>query len=507
MKVTSDYAPNTGVCGSMLHQQIIDKQHQKIANDQRVNLVTTSTRWLGIGLMLVTVSPLWAAPQTPLGAIGKTQLQQDTGDAVQLTCGGIIADNGGSPPPIGTNPLFDTCSAMVQTATGGTRSLGITNDQLADGLQQIATEEFGASGQLGTEVGSNQINIGLNRLVDIRKGVRGFSVTGLSPDSKTLLAADSQWTKAYRGEQGGAAGDGDTPYKLGVFLTGNYSTGNRDRTDQSDEFDFDTNGATLGMDYRFTESLVLGAAIVYNKVKSDFAIAPTVAGGGVDADGWGGFAYGTYYKDRFYIDGLAGYASTNYDIVRNIFVPNNGNTSVYGGNNIVATANASTDSNDYTLSAGAGYYFSQDAWSYGPYGRLSYYSVDVNNYRETGAEIFGLNLNVDGQKWKSLTSVIGGQFSYSSSQNFGVLVPQGRLAWVHEFKSDAQTMAATYVTDVNKNVLVAQTDNPDRNYFEFGLGVSSVFKNGVQAFLNYDTVLGLDKLTAHYFSLGGRWEF
>ncbi|MEN8207335.1 MAG: autotransporter outer membrane beta-barrel domain-containing protein [Pseudomonadota bacterium] len=463
-------------------------------------------RWLSIGLMAIA-STGWAAPD--LSKYGQTQLQQDTGASVQATCGDLAADEDIT---LDNSPLFSTCNAMVQTSvdldgdSNNGRSLMISADELAAGLQQVATEEFAAAGQLGTEIGSNSINIGINRLIEVRKGARGFSIAGLNPDSKTLLAADSQWFNSYTGGRGGAAGDSDVWNKLGFFITGNYSTGDRDRTDRTDEFDFDTYGLTLGLDYRFMENFVLGAAVSYNDVGSDFTNRPTVAGGGVDADGWGGFVYGTYYQDRFYIDGLAGYARSDYDINRKIFIPNN-NPAVNGGNDLVATAKANPDSNDFTLSAGGGYYFGQDALSYGPYARLTYLNIDVDDYREKGAEAIGLNLDVDGQDWKSFTSVLGGQISFASSHSFGVLVPQGRLAWVHEFENDARDMVATYVDDPFNNELIARTDSPDRDYFELGLGVSAVFKNGVQAFFNYDTVLGLDDLTVHYFSLGGRWEF
>ena len=123
-----------------------------------------------------------------------------------------------------------------------------------------------------------------------------------------MLASNPEWMDTYTGERGGSAGDGDVSNKFAGFITGNYSTGDMDGTDRTDAFDFDTYGATMGADYRFTENLVLGAAVSYNNVDSNFDNRSTVDGGGVDANGWGGFVYGTYYYDRFYIDGLAGYA-------------------------------------------------------------------------------------------------------------------------------------------------------------------------------------------------------
>ena len=329
-----------------------------------------------------------------------------------------------------------------------------------------------------------------------------------------MLAVDSKSLNSYTGQRGGAAGDSNIWDRLGVFVTGNYSTGDRDRTKRADAFDFDTYGVTMGADYRFRENLVLGAAFTYNNVDSDFDKHNTVSGGGVDADGWGGFVYGTYYTDRFYIDGLAGYAQSDYDMDRKIFIPNNNPDSAwsltYGPEDVKATAKADTDSDDYTVSAGAGYNFSQGALSYGPYARLTYLKVDIDGYKEKGAGRVGLDLDVEDMKWKSFTSVLGGQLAYASSQKFGVVMPQVRAAWVHEFEDDSDKVTATYVgaeaDDINRK-FTTETDNPDTDYFEVGVGVSAVFKNGVQAFFNYDTVLGMDDFTIHMFTLGGRWEF
>jgi len=103
--------------------------------------------------------------------------------------------------------------------------------------------------------------------------------------------------------------------------------------------------------------------------------------------------------------------------------------------------------------------------------------------------------------------VLGAQVSYAFSQSFGVLVPQGQVGWVHEFENDSEQFSAVYVDDPNQNQLLAETNDPDRDYFELGLGVSAVFKRGTQAFVYYDTVLGFDDVTDHVFTVGGRMEF
>jgi outer membrane autotransporter protein len=466
---------------------------------------------LGIGIAVFISSPTRAA-ETNLGGLGQTQLQQDTGDAVQITCGGFLNQPGALPSEI---PLFATCGAMVHTANDllnngqpTTLNLGLTEDELAVSLQQIATEEFAATESMATEINVNQAGNVLTRLVELRSSVRGFSLAGLDYPGKTrTFAEDSLDFYPAAGQRGGAAGGDEPGGRLGAFINGSYSTGDRDDTVWTNEFDFDTYGLTGGIDYRFTDNLVFGVALSYHDVDADFDDKPTVSGGSVDADGWGGFLYGTWYSDRFYVDGLAGYAKTDYDTKRKIFIPNNNASNPLISGNIDETAKGSPDSDDYTLGVGAGYRLGQGALSYGPYARVTYYEVDIDDYQEKGAEASGLNLKVDGQNWESLTSVLGAQVSYAFSQSFGVLVPQGQVGWVHEFENDSEEFSAVYVDDPRQNQLRAETNDPDRDYFELGLGVSAVFKRGTQAFVYYDTVLGFDDVTDHIFTVGGRMEF
>jgi len=353
-------------------------------------------------------------------------------------------------------------------------------------------------------MGVNQAGNVITRLVELRRNVRGFSLAGLHYPGKTqTLAADTPDLYAGGGQRGGAASADQPGGRLGAFINGSYSTGDRDDTVWTNEFDFDTYGLTGGVDYRFTDNLVFGLALSYHDVDADFDEKPTVSGGSVDADGWGGFLYGTWYADRFYVDALAGYAKTDYDTKRDIFIPNNNDPT----QNINETAKGSPDSDDYTVGIGAGYTLGSGALSYGPYARLTYYEVDIDDYQEKGAEASGLNLKVDGQDWESLTTVLGAQVSYAISQNFGVIVPQGQVGWVHEFENDSEEFTAVYVDDPRQNELRAETNDPDRDYFEVGLGVSAVFKGGTQAFIYYDTVLGFDDLTDHIVTVGGRMEF
>jgi outer membrane autotransporter protein len=445
-----------------------------------------------------------AGPTTALGSIGTTQLQQQTGDAVTVVCGQLAQQSSLSAVQ---RDLFDRCGSMVGNANALegidagplAKSLGLSADDLAAAVQTVAGEEVGATQSISTGIATNQVNTAIARLTSIRSGVR-FGLSGLDSDTTEYLAG---MDPRLQGATGGAA-SADLVGKWGVFVNGLYGFGDRDSTAREDGFDFDRWGFTAGADYRITDNFIVGGLLSYGSISSNFDKNRAVPGGGVDADTWGLGLYGTYYTDNFYVDGLVGYSQTDYDIDRRILLPL-GSDPGAAAVPAARAAKGSTDSNDWTASIGAGWDFSSGNLTYGPYARLNYMQVSIDGYNEKGAQ--GLNLTVDDQDWTSLTSVLGGQLSAALSQRWGVLVPQVRVGWVHEYDNDATTFTAFYTADPRRNPLISMTDNPDRDYAELGVGVSAVLPNGIQAYFDYQTLLGHEYINDNLFSVGVRTEF
>ncbi len=458
-----------------------------------------------LALAGVAGSAMAYEPTTTLGSLGATENQQRAGDAVQTVCGQFAS---GSIPVTNAleQDLFDRCRAMVHTANsiaggaGATAdSLSLNAEDLGNVVMTVAAEELAATNAVARDMSAGQSRIATARLQAVRAGNRfGFTGNGI-----TNMADASS---SYSGERGGAAGDlFSGPWGFFANIEGGF--GDRDRTDNEDGFDYDSWGFDVGMDYRVTPNFIVGGLVNYRNGEVDFddiSTAPGIAsipGGGIDSDAFGIGAYGTYYADNYYIDGLIGYMRTSFDTKRTIYLPD----AVNPANTVIRTAKGDTDSDGFQASVGGGMDFARGNLTYGPYGRLEYNYTDVDGYTESGA--LGLNLEVDSQDWESLTSVIGGRFSYSYSTSWGVLVPQGRLGWVHEFMNDSQKMSAIYAVDPGRNELISITDDPDRNYFELGLGVSTVAPNGMQVFFDYQTLLGHEYFNDHRFTLGVRGEF
>ena len=445
-------------------------------------------------------------PTTVLGSVeGMTENQQRTGDAVQTVCGQFIEFGTETSEEL---DLFERCGSMVQTAVSlestvddpvpTPRSLGLDEAGLAAAVQTVATEELAATKSMATEMSSAQRNAGIARLNTVRGG-NLYGAVGPAFNPFVVLADTLSNDDGPQQIRGGAAGD-SVIGNWGMFANLNLGFGDRDGTDNEDGFDFDKWGINVGGDYRINDNTVLGGIISYASNEADFDSSAAVPGGGVDSDSWGISLYGTHYTKNFYVDGLLGYTNAEYDISRQILLPSLVNPSL----TVVRKATGDTDSDGYTISIGAGMDLERNNVSYGPFVRLTYQNTEIDGYSETGA--FGLDLTVGDQEWESFTSVIGARSSYPLSQSWGVLTPQVRVGWVHEFDNDSQLMSAFYTNDPRRNALTAVTDDPDRNYFELGLGISAAMQNGLQAFFDYQTLLGHRYVTDHTFTIGVRKE-
>jgi len=134
---------------------------------------------------------------------------------------------------------------------------------------------------------------------------------------------------------------------------------------------------------------------------------------------------GTYYFDRFYVDGIVTIGWNTFDSKRNIFYTIPG---ISGGTTTVnQTANGDTDGANYSLGIGGGYEFRSGGFTFLPYARLNYFKLNINEFGESidnTSDGFGLTLEFRDQTVESLTSALGGQAINAISTQVAVVVPQ-----------------------------------------------------------------------------------
>jgi uncharacterized protein YhjY with autotransporter beta-barrel domain len=179
------------------------------------------------------------------------------------------------------------------------------------------------------------------------------------------------------------------------------------------------------------------------------------------------------------------------------------------------TALGTTSGDLTTLGTSFGYNFNKGGWSFGPTVAFTNVNIKVDGFAETGGGTGNaLAMRFADQNGESRTAQGGFQFSYAWSRPWGVLSPQARVAFVKEYKNDAQVINVRFVSDPfagdpnqpSPGAITIFTDDPDTEYVRWGVGVSFVRAGGMSAFVNYEGLSGYRSVSSGEFTFGARFE-
>lgn len=335
-------------------------------------------------------------------------------------------------------------------------------------------------------------------------GLGGFDDTGGVPSfdlewlARVDAALENPEATASSGSGGGSGGEAEAPpfdtggSRWGVFVNGRVSVGDAPRTQRQAGYDFETEGLTAGVDYRFGESLVFGAAFGYLTSDTDLGRGR----GEIDVEGYSLSGYFTYFRDRFYVDGILGWGRNDFEISRVLVLPR----PFRGATRLVARGEP--DGTTASADVGFGYNILGGALGLEAFGRLAYARTDIDGYRERGAGPF--DLTFADQDLESLLTEAGLELSYPWSLSWGVLQPSIRVALLHEFSDDGRAVDVGFDADRARRRFRNRTDTPDRDFVNLGAALTATFKRGWAAYLQYDTDVARDDFDIYTVSIGVR---
>ncbi|WP_455204354.1 autotransporter outer membrane beta-barrel domain-containing protein [Kaarinaea lacus] len=313
---------------------------------------------------------------------------------------------------------------------------------------------------------------------------------GASSNAAAYLKRKSIEKRDEEEESSGAGASADFDLgKLSLFTNFSYLDGERDKTILENGFDTSQYGLTAGADYRINNKLFAGGAIGFTQAEMSFKNDS----GSLDTDNLAVTFFGNYlFNNSITLDGYFGAASLSYDSTRRV---------TFGL--IQEDAVASYDGKQYSIGATANYTYYYRAWSITGVGKLDYVNTETDSYSESGGG--GLNLIYTSQTIESFTAKLGVNATYAWSQSWGVLMPQARLHYVHEFLNDGRTVTTALVLSPQSSVDL-KTDDPDRDYLIGGLGASMVLPGGMQTFVDLEFLTGHSYISSWTATAGVRWE-
>ncbi len=302
------------------------------------------------------------------------------------------------------------------------------------------------------------------------------------------------------------------PFGLLVNLRGSaFERGRGSSAVEERALDGDSHGGDIGIDYRYSERIVLGALLGLERTRYDFGaenpgtnFAPQRNAGSGDVDQtflgvFASFAIG----EGGYVDLNGGYGWTDGEYERRSVFQESTRQAPQVNSNVAGDADGSTS----WLGLSAGHDFQFDAVGLGLYGGVTWTRSEVDAYSERDLSGSGLAMRFSGTDRDSTIGHAGLRLSYAVSTGNGVLVPQLRAEYQHEFEDEAESVSAGFLLDSSGNRFTLTGDRPDTSGGEIGFSIVGVFADGWNAYADYATLVSRDDFDRYRFSLGVRKEF
>ncbi|WP_295847919.1 autotransporter outer membrane beta-barrel domain-containing protein, partial [Tardiphaga sp.] len=313
------------------------------------------------------------------------------------------------------------------------------------------------------------------------------AITGL-PESQATALNESNWFNTQRGAYDAMAYaptkalPGMRPMALqadhGMFVSSSLSFAREGARADAPGTRATTANVVAGADWRITDHALLGVFGGYAYTRGDLDTLGSTTK--ISTRSVGG--YGAYQAPTWFATLIGLYGWSDYD------------------NNRVALGALDTSSfagTHYTVRGTVGTDLRVRGWVVTPEIGLQYTRVSTEGFAETGG-VSALNVSADSMD--SLRSSVGARFAYDTRIHGGVLTPELRLAWLHEFNDGVRGINASFADITLPGSFVTATGSALRDRAVIGTGVSGRLGALTMVSLGYDAVIGSDDSVAHQFS-------
>lgn len=223
---------------------------------------------------------------------------------------------------------------------------------------------------------------------------------------------------------------------------------------------------SVGLDKRFTDSLLVGVAGTISNYKGGFS-----SGGDYKQREYVASAYGVYRAGGGYVSGVGSFGFADYDLRRGVTI--NGTDHSTGG---------STEGINASLAAEAGYEFASGGLTHGPLLGLRYQHVSVEGFTEDSS-LFGFSYR------EQTRNALVGSVGYQAAYDAGSVRPYGKVTLNREFTDGDRsiTVESKSISTLAYSMPVAKSD---RTWINASAGASFKLAEAVTGTLGLDARLG-----------------
>jgi outer membrane autotransporter protein len=271
---------------------------------------------------------------------------------------------------------------------------------------------------------------------------------------------------------------------------GSFSVGDIDvsRATGDGGYEVSTRGLTIGVDYRLTPSVVVGAAFggLRGKTTSDGTAEQR-------ARGVSGSLFAQWFAPgEFYVNTVINHGRNTYDL-RRFATPE-------------IRIDSETQSNQTALQVEGGYNYVRENLSVSPYLRVEHVRAAIDGINEPGT--FDDAIKTSASTLRAYTVALGLQADAKFSTRTGVWIPGLRVEYLSERqRQSASTAELVNALLVNGSPLITTVPVPgyDNSYGNAGLSLQWLTGIGAQPislFFGFDTTFGKSGVSTKRFSAG-----
>lgn len=405
----------------------------------------------------------------------------DNLDALTVT----IIDND-EPTANDPDPSNEGEEGTPDTDTNDSETLNVTETpDTADNAEvpNLVNEQVLRSMSALTVFGAN---LQLQNLVDqvsrLRQGLRHNDYGSLKLNIDGQMLSGNALGEIFNldGDSGALNSGWDT------FFGGNLQFGDDEGSD------VDVRSLIAGIDHRIGETVVVGAVIGYTEAVSD----QLNSAGETELDGYSVGLLGSFYhQDQFFVDGILSLGNSDYQTTRDIDGVPNG-----------LLAMGETSGEELGIALNGGWSFNQDQYFLTLFGSVNYIKASIDAFTEAASSGSSVSLlSVNKQDVNSLTTKVGVQAGLTINTDMGIIRPQLSADWERQYEDEVAEITGQFISNSSVGVNV-QSTQMDSNHFNLGLLVSFIWRDGISAFVGYETDIGRDQIKLYDVSLGVRFE-
>ncbi|MCK4509913.1 MAG: autotransporter domain-containing protein, partial [Desulfuromonadales bacterium] len=301
----------------------------------------------------------------------------------------------------------------------------------------------------------------LKRMQSVRMAGKMPVTVGYLSSNLTLLA--------YNGSDAGLSQliDKDVHKTNGMWVVATGVRGDQDSDDDFDGFDYYSYGVTAGLDTMLNSNALVGMSLGY--FQADLDVDDNQGSG--DFDTLSASIYGSYFTDRFYLDGVLSYGQHDYD-----------NHRKYEVFSAPRQVHSDHDGTSWSIYGESGYSVNWEEWIVQPFAALHYVYLDEDGFEESGAG--ALSLIVKSRSTESLVSDLGARLLRGFETSSGLVMPELSASWNYNFGIDDRMLSSSFAGYPGAEFSIKGREEEESGLI-LGAGLNFLGKSGVSSSLKY----------------------